>query len=195
MRAVPQTNESTMKSNEDVKIEDWAGTIRAVESESSSRPYLGGTWDCSYFTLAVVEKALGKQLSEEDKKAVLIDYDLSEFGSDPKSAYNNALAASDPRLRGAPGWLVSKGLAKTVDLGSLTEKDTEAGVPCQISWQNGGGHAGFVTGLVKDENNTVIGIKVVTAHSTPNPENGENGAYEANIPLSKIKHIELAKLV
>lgn len=175
---------------------------RCLATENSSQPYVFAKWDCAVFTRQAIERLLGRQLSSEEIARVTIDYRLDYDYSPDKSrlismkeAYDLALSHGDERLKGAPGFLVKEGLACYKALEDLSEKDIQKGVIVQISWTNGGGHCGILSGITRDANKQVTHIRVITAHSRPNPQTGQTGAYEAEYPVDSIKHTTVATIL
>jgi hypothetical protein len=180
---------------------------RCLAEENSSQPYVFAKWDCAVFTRQAIERFLGRQLTQDETARVTIDYRLDEDYSPDKSrllsmkeAYDLALAHGDERLTGAPGFLVREGLACYKALEDLTETDIERGVIVQISWHSGeghsgGGHSGILSGVTRGANEKVTHIRVITAHSRPDPQTGRTGAYEAEYPIDSIKHITVSTLL
>lgn len=175
---------------------------RQLAIENSSQPYEFAKWDCAVFTRQVIEQLLGRRLNPDEITRVTIDYRLDEDYSPDKTklitmkeAYDLALAIGDERIKGAPGFLVKEGLASYKAIEDLTEADIEKGVIVQISWKNGGGHSGILSGITRAEDGTVTNIRVITAHSRPNPETGQTGSYEAEYPVDSIKHTTAAILL
>lgn len=171
----------------------YTDIARTLVQKTAHREYKLGTWDCSIFSEAVVEEKLGRSLSDDERKRVKIDYDLQgQYGGTPKEAYDRALAAKDLRINGAPGFMVDQGLADYCLVSDLTDQDITRGAACQISWKNGGGHAGFISGVIRNQDGSIKALKIITAHSLENPETGRTGAYEATISMAKIEHVTIA---
>lgn len=175
---------------------------RCLATKNSSQPYVFAKWDCAVFTRQAIERFLGRELTPDEIKRVTIDYRLDEDYSldktmliSMKEAYDIALAKGDERIKGAPGFLVREGLASYKSMEDLTEHDIEKGVIVQISWNTGGGHSGILSGFTRGDNGKVTHIRVITAHSRPNPQTGQTGAYEAEYPIDSIKHTTVATLL
>jgi hypothetical protein len=183
-------------------VQSMLSISRCLADENSNQPYVFASWDCAVFTRQAIERLLGRELTEEEIKRVTIDYQLDEDYRPEngvllsmKEAYDKALANGDERLKGAPGFLVSEGLASYKAVENLTDQDIQNGVVVQISWNSGGGHCGVLSGISRDGNGTVTHVRVITAHSKPNPQTGRTGAYEAEYPVDSIKHTYAASLL
>jgi len=171
----------------------YTDIARNLAAETSNQEYKLGTWDCSIFCEKVVERKLGRSLTDEERTKLRIDYDLqSQYGGTAKQAYDRALAANDPRLNGAPGFLVEQGLANYCSISELTDQDIAKGAACQISWKDGGGHAGFITGIVRNQDGSIKALRITTAHSIKNPLTGKTGAYEDTVSMAEISKITIA---
>lgn len=155
-------------------------------------------WDCAQFTRLAIELLLDRTLTCSEIKEVTIDYPLDkEYSSiigqelSIKEAYELALANGDERIKGAPRFLVNNNIACYRDLKDLSQRDIASGAVCQISWNNGGGHCGIISGIERNSTGQIQTIRVITAHSKPDNNTNQNGAYEAVYDISEIKDITI----